>query len=101
VNSQYEVLSPWAEADPVPLRGISSRMTDLNGKIIGLFSLDYKLASRPVLSAVEKQLKERFPTTELSRFGLTISKEITDTEDKTSFEEWVKGVDAVIVAVGD
>ena len=34
MNSQYEVLSPWAEADPIPLRGISPRLTDLKDKKI-------------------------------------------------------------------
>jgi len=28
-NYTYEVLSPWAEADPVPWRGINPRLTDL------------------------------------------------------------------------
>jgi len=36
-NYQYEVLNPWADLDPVPLRGISPRVTDLAGKTIGLF----------------------------------------------------------------
>ena len=36
-GSVYEVLSPWAEADPVPLSGISPRLEDMTGKKIGLF----------------------------------------------------------------
>jgi hypothetical protein len=31
---QYDVLSPWAEVDPLPLRGISPRLDSLSGKKI-------------------------------------------------------------------
>jgi hypothetical protein len=31
-DGNYEVLSPWADADPVPFRGITPRLTDLAGK---------------------------------------------------------------------
>ena len=37
MNSLYEVLSPWADADAVSLKGISERVTGLGGKKIGLF----------------------------------------------------------------
>ena len=104
MNSQYEVLSPWAEADPIPLRGISPRLTDLKGKKIGLFST-WKRAAGPVLTAVEEKLKERFPTVKIVWFvddkhSFSI---IFDTEDKAKFEEWIKeeGVDTVIVGRGD
>ena len=37
-DGQYEVLNPWAEVDPVSLRGLGApRPTDLSGKTIGLF----------------------------------------------------------------
>ena len=101
MNGQYEVLNPWAEADPIPLRGISPRVTDLTGRTIGLFSDTFKVASKPILTVVEEKLKERFPTLKFSRFGLGLSMQITETEDKTRFEEWVKRVDAAIAAVGD
>jgi hypothetical protein len=29
---EQQVLSPWADADPVPARGITERLDDLNGK---------------------------------------------------------------------
>jgi len=100
-NGQFEVLSPWAEADPIPLRGISPRVTDLAGRKIGLFS-NLKRAARPMLTAVEEKLRERFPSSEISwyvsqRFNIP---EI-ETENKARFEEWVKEVDAVVAAVGD
>ena len=97
MNGQYEVLNPWAEVDPLPLRGISPRVTDLTGKTVGLFADLVKPASRPILTAVERQLKERFPTLKFSWF-LSGSNE---PEDKDKFEEWVKGVDTAVTAVGD
>jgi len=101
MNGQYEVLNPWAEADPIPSRGISPRVTDLTGRTIGLFSDTFKVASKPVLTVVEEKLKERFPTSKFSWFETNYNLEITETEEKASFEEWVKGVDAVVTAVGD
>ena len=78
MNNQYEVLSPWAEIDPIPLRGISPRLIDLTGKKIGLFC-NYKRAARPILTVVEQKLKEKFPTSETSWFvqkqGMPILKE--------------------------
>ena len=101
MNGQYEVLNPWAEADAIPLRAISPRVADLTGKTIGLFAGDYKIAARPILSVVEKKLKDRFPTLKFSWFLFGLSLEVTETEEKERFEDWAKGVDAVIAAVGD
>ena len=115
MDSQYEVLSPWAEADPVPLRSISPRLTDLAGKRIGLFTLTYKHASARVNSVVEKKLKDRFPTLEFNRYDrnrgadFDASKDavggivdpLQDSKDLARFEDWVNKVDAVIGAVGD
>jgi hypothetical protein len=93
-KSQYEVLSPWAEADPVPPKGLTaSRLDNLEGKKIGLYRND-KRAAQPILTILEKKLKERFPTSQISWY----------TTQKTSvpeFDEWLKSVDAVIAAVGD
>ncbi|MFC2020732.1 hypothetical protein ACFLU1_02950 [Chloroflexota bacterium] len=106
-NSQYEVLSPWAEIDPLPLKGISPRVTDLNGKKIGLF-VDHKQAAPLITTVLEQKLKERFPTAELSYWrelrGYVpgkIGHEIVGSPDQAKFEEWVKGVDTVISFVGD
>jgi len=100
MNGQYEVLNPWAEADPIPLRGISPRVADLTGRTIGLLC-GSKVGSRPILTAVEKQLKERYPTLKFSWFDFGWTSDATETEDKARFEEWVRGADAVIAAVGD
>lgn len=106
-EEQYEVLNPWAEVDPVPLRGISPRVSDLKGKTIGLFDSS-KIASRGVLVAVEEQLKEKLPATKFSWFtagsyyhGQPHYREPQHQEWKRRFEEWIKGVDTVILAQGD
>jgi hypothetical protein len=96
----YEVLSPWAEIDPIPPRRISPRETDLNGKTVGLFA-DYKRAAQPILTAVERMLKKRFPETKFSWFVFEKCSAIKETEDKGRLAEWVKGIDMAITAVGD
>ena len=101
MNNQHEVLSPWAEVDPIPLRGISSRLTDLTGKTVGLFAINYKIASQPVLTVVEQKLRERFPSVKFSWFLFDLNLDILEAKDKSRFEEWVKGVDAAVAAVGD
>jgi hypothetical protein len=100
-NTGYEVLSPWAEADPVPLRGITPRLTDFTGKKVGLF-VNTKRAAGLVLSAVEARMKQRFPSVATSWYDCT-EPNVPEIESKNSakFEAWVKGVDAVILAVGD
>lgn len=100
MNSQYEVLTPWAEADTVPLRGISPRLPELKDKTIGLF-FNNKRAARPIQDVVEKKLREKFVNIEFRRFERVPNVSVAETEDKARFDEWVKGVDAVITAVGD
>ena len=101
MNGQYEVINPRADADPVPPRGISPRVADLTNKTIGLYSSTYKMAARTISESVAKQLKEKFPTVKFSWFDFCASMDVFDSEEKSSFEEWVKGVDAVVAAVGD
>jgi hypothetical protein len=101
MNGQYKVLNPWAEVDLVPLRGISPRITDMTNKTIGLYASSYKRSSAPMLMVVKEKLKERFPTLKFSLFEFSRSMEIIDSEEKSRFEEWVKGVDAAVSAVGD
>jgi hypothetical protein len=105
-GQNYEVLSPWAEVDPVPLKGLAPRLTDLNGKTIGLFA-NHKVAGALVQDVVEKRLKERFPKVIISRYKVTLHDSATLTTEggteteKPRFDAWLKGVDAVINAVGD
>ncbi len=112
MNSQYEVLGPWAEVDSFTLRRISPRLTDLAGKTIGLFCDAGKgRASIAIRKVVEEKLKERLPNSKFSSFfcsrtgvvnGVKIYPRLAlETEEKEEFLKWVKGVDAVITAVGD
>lgn len=100
-NGGYEVLSPWAEADPIPFKGISTRLETLEGKKIGLFR-NSKRAALPVLNVVGRRLKEEFPTAELMEFAnLRPNEVIIEQDAKGKFEDWLKRVDAVVAAFGD
>jgi hypothetical protein len=95
---QYEVLSPWAEVDPIALRGISPRVDTLAGKKIGLL-VNLKRAARPIQAYVEKKLKERFPDCQTSYFDVPSQKYLAENQEK--YAAWAKEMDAVITAVGD
>jgi hypothetical protein len=100
-SEQHEVLSPWAEADPVPLRGLSPRLDTLSGKKIGLFA-NFKRAAVPITTAIEKRLKEKYPNIQTSLFHSTLPN-VTETEtvNREKFIAWIKSVDAVVGAVAD
>ena len=100
-EAQYEVLSPWAEVDPVPLRGISPRVDSLAGKKIGLFA-NYKRAAMPIAEALQRRLESMYPDSTVSLYHSTrwnVTEVETDNREK--FTEWAKGVDAAILVVGD
>jgi hypothetical protein len=98
---QYEALSPWAEVDPTPIRGISPRLDTLAGKKIGLFA-NFKRAARPIAAEIEKKLKEQYPNIQTSLFDSTLPN-VTETEtvNKEKFAAWAKEVDAAIAVVAD
>ncbi len=100
-KAQYQVLTPWAETDPVPLRGISPRLVSLSGKRIGIFR-NFKQAARPMAVAVARKLQERFPGIQTSIYesdGGNVNE--IETEFKDKFVDWVKGVDAAVAVVGN
>ena len=98
---QFKVLNPWAEVDPITPRGISPRLNALAGKKIGLFA-NFKRASRPIVMEVEKRLKAMYPDCETSLFDSRGANVVeSETKNREKFAAWVKGVDAVILAVGD
>jgi hypothetical protein len=100
-SAEYEVLSPWADADPVPLRGIAPRPADLAGKKIGLYS-NRKRAAQLTLDAVERELLAKFPSAQTSRYACTtINTPEMLTEGRAGFEAWVGSVDAVVLSVAD
>jgi hypothetical protein len=90
----YKILSPWAEANPVSPQGLSvPRINNLENKTIGLYCND-KRAAKPILTAVETKLKEKFS-------GLKVSWYTLHKTDVPEFDDWLKSVDAVVAAVGD
>ena len=100
-GASLEVLSPWAEVDPVTLRGITPRLKDLANSRIGLFS-NGKRAAALTLTAFEARLKERVPTAQTSWYTSTkVNTPEMLTEGKAQFEGWVKGVDAVVLSIAD
>jgi hypothetical protein len=100
-DAQYEVLNPWTEADPIPVRGISPRLETVAGKKIGLFA-NFKRAARPMAASVEKRLKGMYPDITTVLFD-SRAPNVTETEtnNKAKFQAWAKEVDAVILMVGD
>ena len=88
--------SAWEIMDDV--RG---RLKDLAGKTIGLYSSTYKMAARPISESVDRQLQAKFPTVKFTYFDFCASMDVDESEEKADFYEWVKGVDAVVAAVGD
>jgi hypothetical protein len=100
-DSQFKVLNPWAEVDPITLRGISPRLNTLAGKKIGLFA-NFKRASRPIVMEIEKRLKAMYPDCETSLFDSRGANVVeSETKNREKFAAWMKGVDAAILAVGD
>jgi hypothetical protein len=101
IQGSFEVLNPWAEADPVPLKGLAPRLTNLAGKKIGLLR-NNKRAGEPILNAASRILKEKYPDIEFSWFrGNTFAVSELEKNRLTEFEDWLKGVDAVLAAAAD
>ena len=98
----YEVLSPWAEADPVPQRGlVTARPGDLAGKKIGLFHM-WKRASKPTLGVLERKIKEKYPTAEFIWYQESqMNTPEIESGNKPQYEDWLKEVDTVIFTYGD
>ena len=101
INS-FEVLSPWSEADAIPFRAINPRLTNLDGKTIGLLR-NSKRAAQPMMNLIEAKLKAKFPNTKFTSFFNARPNEplVEQPDVKPKFEDWLKGVDAVVAAVGD
>jgi hypothetical protein len=101
MNDFYEVLNPWADADPIPYRGITPRLTDMAGKKIGLLR-NSKRSAEPILNVAANKLKEKFPTIEFRWYRTNaFSASAEEKERFPEFEDWLKSVDAVIASVGD
>jgi hypothetical protein len=97
----YDVLSPWAETDAIPLKGITPRIDDVRGKRLGLYA-NYKRAAAPIQDAVEAELVRRYgDAITIERFQQAGSNDIGSSDEGSAFISWLEEVDAVIVAVGD
>jgi hypothetical protein len=101
--ASYDVLSPWSETDPIPLQGISPRLSDIRGKRIGLFA-NNKPAAGPIQDAVEAELRTRYGgDVAITRFSRPDHGDAGNSaDDGQRYTKWLQEeVDAVIVAVGD
>jgi len=101
-DALFEVLSPWAEADLVPMEGLTApRLNDLNGKKIGLFC-NIKQASSRIQPVLERRLKKRYPGAEFSYYrGQAFSVSELEPQNIDKFNTWIDEVDTVILAIGD
>jgi hypothetical protein len=76
-------------------------LNTLSGKKIGLFA-NFKRAARPVATEVGKRLKTMYPDCETTLFDSRGANVVeTETKNREQFIAWAKGVDAVVLAVGD
>jgi hypothetical protein len=100
-DAQFEVLSPWADVDPIPRRGISPRLQNLSGKKIGLF-VNSKRAAMPIAESIQRRLGAMYPDVQTIIFHSTMPNvnEI-ETKNKEKFTAWAKELDAAIAVVGD
>jgi hypothetical protein len=100
-DMQFEVLSPWADVDPTPLRGISPRIPTLAGKKIGLF-VNPKRAAMPIAESIIRRLGTMYPDVQTIIFHDTEANvNVIETKNKEKFIAWAKGIDAAIAVVGD
>jgi len=105
---EYEVLSPRGDVDPVGQIPLSPRIKDLNRATIGLYTT-FKEHWVLILEEVAKQLQERYPGVQFSRYQYTkdlnartqVAEVAKDPDVRLEFEEWLEGTDGVIVANAD
>jgi len=108
MNNEYEVLSPRGDVDPSPRIGLNPRPADLNNATIGLYAT-FKEHWVLILEEIAKQLKELYPGIRFTRYQYTkdlnaytqVAELAKDPEERPGFEEWIKGVDGVIVGNAD
>jgi hypothetical protein len=97
----YAVLGPWAEVDPVPLKGLAPRLDSLAGKKIGLFC-NFKEAAGQIFTVLEKHLKEKFRDIDFKwYYNMRMGTAEIESERREEFEKWLSDLDAVLLAVGD
>jgi hypothetical protein len=102
-TNQFEVLSPWADVDPLPLKGLTApRLTDLKGKRIGIFK-NFKAAADQMFAVLGPKLEEKFgcQTSTFLNPNMGVAELESDPERIKRFEEWLSNLDAVLLSHGD
>jgi len=89
-----EVLNPRGEIEPPPTLAPAARITDLEGKRVGLY-WNGKVGTDVFFDTVEKLLKDKFPTIKVMRYVGAF-----DPGDALAVKI-AKEVDTVINGVGD
>ena len=89
-----QLMNPRGEIEPPPVYIPSPRLSDLEGKNIGLYS-NGKQGVDHFFTAIEELLKKRYPDITTKR--LTGAFEIRDEE----VNDFVSDIDAFIYAIGD
>ena len=56
MKNEFEVLSPWATADPIPLRGITPRFDEMSGKKIGLYATSKRKKAQKAAEAAMRHV---------------------------------------------
>ena len=97
----YTVLSPWAEVDQSHLHGLSPRLSDLNGKTIGMFG-DFMNVATFMLQVVEEYIRKQFPKAKFSyyRYGTETTDIAKDEAELPKFQPWLESVDCVLAFYG-
>lgn len=96
-----QVLSPWSDIDPIPLKSPAPRLDGLDGKKIGLFA-NHKRAARPMLEVARNWLQKNYPDADLDLYiGTETNIPELWTRGKEKFQQWIDDVDGVVLAVGD
>ena len=100
MSTDYEVISPWADIDPVPAMGLSPRLDSLEGKTVGFF-MNSKIAAEPMSNIIKEKLKEKYTSIKFSSFVRIPNISMEETPEKEEYVEWLKGLDAIIYTHGD
>lgn len=102
IDMTYTVLSPWAAVETPESTIFSPRITELEGKTIGLFSI-FKKTSPIVLAELGKFLKQEYPGIRLKEFQYPRDTEEIefDTKYEPRLRKWLSDVDLVISGYGD
>ncbi len=98
----YTILSPWPKIDYPEKSIFNDRVTDLNGKTVGMWYY-FKEHGRMVAEEIAILLKERFPRVKFSYLQYPV--DTKEMKDDPAFipvlKEWLDTVDTVLCTYGD